>query len=95
MEDELAKNFLGRAWLKIVICTVMENLRFGVGQSSFCILAPPPISQGLGQVTQPHQTLVSPSRELGQLACTRLSSMPDTKQIYNHGAIIYYLFFWW
>lgn len=67
MEDEHGKNFLGSEWIKPAACTVVRNMSSGVGQSSFCISDQPHISEGLGQVTQPHQILVSPSLKVGQL----------------------------
>lgn len=87
MKDELGKNFLGNAWIKKAACTVVKNLSFGVGQASFCSLALSHFSKGLELVTQPHQTLVSPSPKMGQLAWTMLSSVPDTKQIQNSSTL--------
>lgn len=95
MKDELGKSFLGDAWLKMAVCTVVKNLRLGVGQSSFCILALSYISKAFELVTQSHQTLVSPSLKFGQLACTKLSSVPDTKQIHNNGTFNFFIIFWW
>lgn len=47
MKDELGKSFLGDAWLKMAVCTVVKNLRLGEGQSSFCTLALSYISKAL------------------------------------------------
>lgn len=67
MEDEHGKNFLGSAWIKPAASIVVRNMSSGVGQCTFSTLDQPHISEGLGQVTQPHQILVSPSLEGEQL----------------------------
>lgn len=84
MKDELGKNFLGSAWITKAVCIVMKNLRLGVGRPSFCSLALSHTSKGIELVAQPHQTLVSPSPKMGQLAWAMLSSVCDTKQIQNN-----------
>lgn len=93
MKDELGKSFLGDAWLKMAVRTVVKNLRLGVRQSSFCILDLSYISKAVELVTQSHQTLGSPSLKFGQFACTKLSSVPDTKQIHNNSTFNFLLYF--
>lgn len=62
----------------------------GGGQSSFSI---PVLTYCLGQVIQPCQTLASLSLKLQQLACYRLSSVPNRKQIYSNSTFYFAFIF--